>query len=231
MGAPKRMRMPSGGSRKKIKSTRRPRASLFNVRRQPKNDDQVTVRRVTTQSQLTVTNSWQGRNVSVTLADFPNYSQFTSLFEVYRFNWLKIRFQPQFNTLGANEYLANVNATIPFVSVPRMYTIIDEDGGLDTSTEAKIQSYNTVKVVSKPMEEIVIFVRNPAAQAAFGTVTFLTGAAPEPRKWLDTDNFNIVHYGAGAGGIMPYASATGGTFVYTLIIEASISFKGVKPPT
>jgi len=203
---------------------------MFRIKRAPKDDDTVTIRRMFTDTNLQISTTWAGASYAFSFNNLPFYGQLQNVFEMYRVNWIKIHFKPEFNSLEGNQLSANVAAaTTGGLTVPRMYSVIDEDGEINTSSESYMQSYNTVTLHRNPLLGFTVFIRNPCAQSVVANSLTLTGAAPTPGIWIDTANASVAYYGAGVGGIMPFSTgSSANTMTFTPVYEVSVSLRGVK---
>lgn len=83
------------------------------------------------------------------------------------------------------------------------------------------------RIIRKPLESFTIYVRKPAAQVETATVLTFAGAAPKGGVWLDCDNQNVIHQGAGIGGVMPFSSSNA-NIAYQVILTLYMEFKGAR---
>jgi hypothetical protein len=122
-------------------------------------------------------------NFSFSLADLPDASNLTALFDQYYLHSVLAIFT--FEAL--NESTLSV--------VPTLYTAIDYDSANTISTVAAIEQYQSVLMsVCDRQQSVQRYVRPCIANAAYNSSSNLV-AAGVARSWLDCDYSNILHFG------------------------------------
>lgn len=208
--------------RRPYKRQRMPKLTL----RQFRNENLISCKRTVTLADFTVSTTWSARSFAFALSALPSYSEFGNLFEQYRINAVKLQFIPFFDGNDLGSSAANVTGGAGWFTNPRLYHAIDKDGNGATGSETALQEYSDVKIVTEPMKPFVVYIKNPCVQVATANALTLVGGAPKSRQWIDTDNYNIQHYGCVVGAIAPFASA-GYAFKYSVVATYYMEFKGV----
>lgn len=117
------------------------------------------------------------------LADVPDATDFTTLFDQYRFVAVRIVFRPRFN-------MATVT-TITVASFPRLTSVIDydDDNALGTLNEAR--QYQSVKE-TRFDEDHVRFIKPRMAMA--GLDTGFNSVVNVRPQWIDCASTSTYHY-------------------------------------
>jgi hypothetical protein len=143
----------------------------------------------------------------LTLDAFPNYTDFTSLFDSYRILQAKVTFVP----------LAKGNAVgLPF------YTVIDYDDAATPSSTGEMFQYDTLQISStNDLTERVFYPR--VADAQYTGSTFTGYGRGEVGKWIDSASPNVQHYGIKyALPVSTFGNASG---AFQPIVTATIQCK------
>lgn len=160
-------------------------------------------------------------NISVTTAnvygayafslnDVPNASEFTTLFDQYRINSVRYKIMPRGSSAEAG---TNNN-------VGKIFSVLDYDDGVAPTSVDQLCQYPNMKT-TRTTSDHVRSLRPMFASTQYFTST-LSGYGAR-RGWLDCDYSAIPHYG------IKYAiQGTAGAQVFDVLIEYSISFKGVR---
>lgn len=193
--------------------------TMYNMRQ-----NVVSVKRSFVTAPFTVNSSWSGAQFSFTLAALPNYSEFTSLFEQYRINGIKLTFIPSADSLDINQQQQNSSTAINWTTIPRLYTAIDRDGNGQYASENAILQYGNHKIIRNPMRPFSIYVKHPCVQVGTANLVTLVGGAPKSKQWLDCDNYSVQHWGCVVGGIVPYQGGTV-NMAYQVIATYYLQFK------
>lgn len=192
-----------------------------------KKDNFVSIKRTVTFTDQQVSNSWSCAGYAFTLAMLPSYTEFTQLFEQYRIMAIKLKFLPCFSQNDQEQSNANSAATAPWAVNPRMYVAIDKDGQANTGSESAIQQYGGCRVISEPLKAFSVYIKNPCVQLGTANAITIVGGAAKARQWIDTDNYNVQHYGCAVGGVIPFTSA-GYAFRYYVVATYYMQFKGAQ---
>lgn len=185
---------------------------------------------------------WNNLDITFSLGQLPNFGQITSMFELYRIDKVKVIVMPQtvgmdINQFYSNQYAQGTTAAVTYACAPRLYYAIDDDGSFKSTAETAIQSYDNARLVmdsTKPFS----FVVYPKVQAAVDNGTGIVTGRPIAKSWIDTDNYNVKHYGCCLGGTMadgsiepgPGGPPYEGGMYYQVILEYHVSLKGAKAP-
>jgi len=150
---------------------------------------------------------------SFDLTQLPNYTDFTSLFDVYRINQVVVTFMFQ----GC----VNNTADTYFSAVlPRMITTTDvDDATLPTASSAgwdELCEYQTSKIrqVGNGAQSLFKYRIKPHVTTEVYKSAITTGYAPKKGVWLDCGNPDIPHFGLKGLINVPTANTGGNTFTY-----------------
>lgn len=136
--------------------------------------------------------------LSFKLSDLPNYTEFTSVYDEYRFKAVKIMFIPTMNVATAN---AVSGTTAGFVPVPALYTWIDNDDNSAPTLITQGQQFQTFKahgLLDRMRTRTVV----PECSSALYAGTF-TSYGQNKNQWIDNNSPGVVHFGCKFGIINP----------------------------
>lgn len=157
---------------------------------------------------------------SFQLSDLPNYTQFTQLYDQYRFIAVKMEFIPE-NCYGPTASGAGV---ITQVSSPWLTTCIDLDDAT-TPTSAIVQSHDTAKmhgvVNGNCVNKYVRWIEPQIAVSAYQSGGF-TGYTPKTKQWIDSNSSGVQHYGLKA---WLFAPSNSGTYRCNVVATYYLEFK------
>lgn len=141
------------------------------------------------------------------LNDLPNYTEFTTLYDNYKLNGVKIMFRPKVTQSVSTGSINNPDATVPF------YTCIDYNDSGALPTIDAIRDYKTCRV-STILRPKARYIHKPKIVDSSSSVR---------SAWLSTASADINWYGLKVS-IPPTTTAT------TFGVEAKyyLSFKNVK---
>jgi len=123
----------------------------------------------------------------------PNYTEFTALFDQYRFLGVKFTLIPRFNI---------TNASLSTGTLPsQIMSALDYDGTGPTNLTA-IQQYQTLKVTRGTATHKRYF--KPAVLTMLYETSTSTAYGPKWKQWIDASNVQVPHYGL--YGIIPGAA-------------------------
>lgn len=149
------------------------------------------------------------KNVAFALADLPNYTEFTNLYDQYQIQSIKYTILPRFNSVSISD------------GVPETWTIVDKDGTIPTSLSGFLQ-YQNLRIKRGASTHIRVFKPTPLVNVYNG----LTAGYSSPSKsiWIDTANATVPHWGLGI------ATPVSGTSdpAWDVRVEYRLAFKGVK---
>lgn len=152
-----------------------------------------------------------GLAVKFTLADLPNYTEFTSLFESYRIYKIVARWIPLNGESGWNgsSSSANLNAGL-------LVSAVDYNDAT-VETAAQLQEKRMSEIWNAYKEHYVTIYPRVAVPVYAGVTTF--GYGDSQRLWLSTNNAAIEHYGHKLSAAAMPASTNLGRIQYTYYIE------------
>lgn len=150
---------------------------------------------------------------SFLLSDLPNYTEFTNLFDSYRFLGVEMVFQP----------VANMGTIASNIAPTDIWSVVDLDGTPALGITG-VQQYNTAELHNCYKPFTVKLVPKPTIGMYDGTPIAPGGEAPDG-LWLDCADPNITHYGVMTA--MPqYVSST--AQVFNVYARYSIEFKASR---
>lgn len=131
--------------------------------------------------------------LSFQLSDLPGYTQFTTLYDQYRFRAVKAEFIP------LNMPVTYWNGTTVVVPTnPILYTCIDLDDAAIPGTNQVVEEHESVKchgaLTPATTAKYVRWISPAAAPEMYQTGGF-GGYASKQYQWLDTASSSIQHYG------------------------------------
>jgi hypothetical protein len=149
-------------------------------------------------------------NFAFALSDLPGYSQFTGLFDQYRFNKVKVMFVPQENS--AYSFTSSTGLPGEFI------TARDYDNVTALGTVNALLEYDNVSIKSMLAATTVELSPRVAIAAYSGA---FTSFANQDSQWIDSSSSGVQHFGL-------RTMCTGSTnLVYTLhaYAEYDLSFR------
>lgn len=122
------------------------------------------------------------------LSDFPNYTEFTGLYDQYRVVKVDVQFLAL--TIG----ITNTNSAGSIViTCPRFLTVLDYDDSTAPSAMDDLRQYNNCIAVNGSESFIRSFT---PASLELGYISGIANSyAPVYKKWHDLSGSNIPHYG------------------------------------
>lgn len=183
-------------------------------------------RQLWTWSTVATSDFW--RNYTISLADAPNYANYTAMFEKYRINWIKFTFYPQFDSvnmpvsttatpLAGKQYLvtaANVDNTV----VPSGTYAAASLNLMMASQQTKVHQFN------KPIK---ILIRGPKV---LEDVTAAISSKSVTSPWLFTTASGslVTHNACQAFWYQSGFDATPGATYADVHVSMSVTFKDLK---
>lgn len=169
---------------------------------------------------------WSWQNFAFRLVDLPNVTEFTNLFKMYKVNALKYQFLPRVNVVEGTAVAQAAATANPFVTQPRLYTVIDRAGNASINSESAILQYSNKRQITKPLEAFSIYIKSPCVQLVADSTTSGPGSELSANKWIDCVNTDVYFSGCGIGGIQPDNGLAG--ILYQVVCTAYLQFKGVR---
>jgi hypothetical protein len=144
--------------------------------------------------------------VTVTLASFPDYTDFTNLFDTYRILQAVVEFNPLFlDTTATTNY-------------PPLATVIDYDDGNSTAY-AQLEEYDSFMITQTGQYFQRVFTPRIALAAYSGT--FTSYSQPKAGTWIDVASTGVVHYGLKYA--LPICGAANS--VWSVTVHAILQFR------
>lgn len=144
------------------------------------------------------------------LSDLSNYTEFTALFDQYRFRNVTVHFTPDLRN-------AQIGSTCADASV---YTAIDRDSG-QAVTLNEIVQYSDVKK-NDGLSPFKVLVRNPKYAVAAYSGAFTSYA--QASGWVDCSSPSVQHYGLHV--VCP--TAVGNSQTYRIFVTYDLEFRHVR---
>lgn len=162
--------------------------------------------------------SWADGLLSFKIADLPDYTELTALYDQYRVDKLVVHF------ISSGNAIASVGAQ----DIGTLLTAVDFDGGATGLTFNQFLSYESCEVTSHGRDKIITI--KPKAELAAIDVTPVntSSALPAGNVWWDCSITGIQHHGV-RYGLTPYATGYSEYAIwYTLWVEAFVTFKNTR---
>lgn len=151
----------------------------------------------------------QGYGLAFSLADLPNYTEFTSLFDQYRIVQVVATFNQR-----------NITILAPNV----VYTAIDYDDNT-ALTGTAIQQYDTCLVINSARFRRVL--RPRLAVAAYGGTAFTSYANMNAGQWIDANSPSVQYYGLKIT-LPPLASGSSPVPLYDITLQYIVQCRSVR---
>jgi len=151
------------------------------------------------------------------LDQLPNYGEFTSLFDMYRFNSVVMRFIPTATQLQTNTDQNNSEA-------PLLYCVIDYNNADAPASADELKEYGNCRVL--PMTRpLSLKFRPRTATPVYRDAVSAAYLQNAPKLWLDCNYADIPHY-----GVRVYVPGGTTNNVYRMRIECTfyVSFRNTK---
>lgn len=185
------------GSRKKRKTTKEfqfagnkiPRISTI-TRDQGDRIIVPVARTVTLVSNAAYTSPANYGALSFKLSDLPNYTEFTNLYDEYRFKAVKIMFVPTWNV---NALPALDGTSTGTASVPALYTWIDNDDNTAPTAITQGQQFSSFKAHGL-LNQMRVRSVVPECSTALYSGTF-TSYGQVKNQWIDNNSPSVIHFG------------------------------------
>jgi len=214
-------------SNKKFKYARKRQAanvansrSLYTRYHQPRALSQTTeypIRRMYSPTAIQAAATWADGLLSFKIADLPDYTELTALYDQYRVDKLVVHFingtQPPYTT---------------HQDVGTLLTAVDFDGGATGLTFNQFLSYESCEVTPHGKTKTITIKPKAELAAIDSTPVNTSSALPAGNVWWDCSITGIQHHGV-RYGMTPYSSG-GSTDAawYTLWVEAFVTFKNTR---
>jgi len=128
-------------------------------------------------------------SIKFTLADLPQVSSFTALFDTYKINKVVVKLIPFGYPTGYINTASNLSAQPQWLS-----TVIDYDDSTVLTSEGSLLEYETFKQTRPGAEHVRVLV--PAISVeAYKTSGTTIGYSQKRKQWLDAAYTDVEHYG------------------------------------
>jgi len=150
------------------------------------------------------------------LQDFPNFTEFTNLFDEYRINKVVIKVIPHSNTAEYN--------IAPSREISRWQSCQD-DTDASAITEAAMMNYASFKdqYLSKPVSRTF----RPAVSIQTYVSLTATGYSAKKGLWLQTTSADVPHY-CGKSNFINYAASVTNPIQYEIVVTAHGELRGMR---
>lgn len=128
--------------------------------------------------------------LSFKLADLPNYTEYTNLYDEYRIKAVKVMFLP---TLNSNVELETSGTSSSLTTIPSLYTWIDNDDNTAPTAITQGQQFQSFKchgLLDRMRQRSLV----PECSTALYSGTF-TSYGQVKNQWIDNNSPSVVHFG------------------------------------
>lgn len=125
-------------------------------------------------------------DLTITLAQLPNYTDFTSLFDKYKITHAQFKFIPHHN-------VGQVPLGPQSTSLARLITVIDQDDDATPTGLQQLMQYSSLEESCLDKERMRNFKPRPVVQA-YRTATSTGYMAPDDAVWIDAAQTDVPHY-------------------------------------
>jgi len=173
-------------------------------------------KRHATLSDITFNTVGVGGVIDFKLNQLPNYTDFTSLFDLYRINKVVVKFVPNY-TVDKGLQTSNVQY------VPDFGVAIDYDSRATPTSINQIQEYDNATIVKATRQVTKVLVPKTATPVYRDGVTSAY-AQGQSKLWLDCAYVDVPHY-----ALVFYARPSGANDLYNYVVQVKfyVAFKGL----
>lgn len=136
-----------------------------------------------------------------TLADLPNYTEFTSLFDKYRISGIRAQFIPRTNVLAQNDLGATLTAQ------PTILTVVDYDDASAAEDYDALMQYENCRVHNQ-FRPFTVYFKPQIAIATYSGA--FTSYGSSRNMWLDAASTGVEYY-ALKWATLPYSTGNNTT--------------------
>lgn len=170
-------------------------------------------RKVFLQDYLIISTSQALGSIQFALVDLPNSTDFTNLYDQYRFNKVVFKLIPKISESSINP------GAITNANLQQIHSVIDHDDNTAPTGINQLVQYQTHKMTRGHQVHTRVLI--PKCQATVSGAS----AAPKAKQWLDCDQNSLAH--RGLKFIVPAPATPGTTLYYDLELTYYMSFKAV----
>ncbi len=180
----------------------------------PLRDTVYTFRRSCSLGNVSVGVTGAGDGISFQLSDLPNATDFTSLFDQYRFLEVRFKFVPTSAPFGPS-----TSAT----DFPKLMTVIDYDDATSPASADELRQYDTLQITpnTKAVERII---QPPRAALAAYSGAFTSYAESTLDQWFDCASDGIQFYGL-KWYVPPISVVSGSYVLWTIECTYTMQFR------
>lgn len=153
--------------------------------------------------------------LAFTLGGLPNASEFTTLFDQYKIQGIKVRFMPRGNVSEINNATAN--------AITSLATVIDYDDAATPTGVAQLAQYTNFKLTRSDRQLTRYF----KPRINVGAINSVAGGVQNKMNttaWLDCSVDTTEHYGMKVVIAEPPVSTT----VFDMLVTMYLAFKNVR---
>lgn len=170
-------------------------------------------RKVFLQDYLIISTTQALGAIQFALVDLPGFTDFTNLYDQYRFNKVVWKLIPKISEASLNAG-SNSNANLQ-----QIHSVLDYDDNTAPTSINQLVQYQSHRMTRGSQIHSRVLV--PKCQMSVSGAA----AAPKAKQWLDCDQTSLVH--RGIKFIVPAAATPGTTLYYDLEMTYYMSFKNV----
>lgn len=160
---------------------------------------------------------------SYTLAQLPNYTDFTGLFDQYKITGAKLTLTPALSE-GISSPLFGTNAALGY---SRVHSVVDYDDASIPTSEDQLLEYGSHKSTA-PFKTHTRFIKPKVLQEVYRSA-IATSYAPRSGMYLDMTTPDVPHYGLKVWISAPNTSAgTAGSITYKAYLTLYFNCKNTR---
>jgi len=122
--------------------------------------------------------------------DVSSTTDFSALFDQYRFVAVKCEFRPRFDTANLGSVAAN--------KLGRLYSVLDYDDNTAPTLLTQLKEYQSCKITRFDQDHVRLLTPHMALGTLNQAGTFVARSNVPPR-WIDLADLTVVHYGIKIG--------------------------------
>jgi len=155
------------------------------------------------------------------LADLAQVSTFSSLFDQYRIEKIRVHVRARSNAVSV------FNTASPNAAVPTMYMAIDRDDASAPAAVSDMMEYDSVFTIQGEEDAIITLVPSITPAVFSGGAFSGYSSSPSNAHWIDLANTTVPHYGL-KFGVTALTTSTSSSWVWDITTEMVVSFKNSR---
>jgi len=159
--------------------------------------------------------------VAFQLSDLANSSTFSSLFDQYRIERIRLYIRARTNAASV------FNTASPNAAVPRAFIVIDRDDNSAPTAITDLMQYDSVATFTGHEDCVVDLVPNLTPAVFSGGAFSGYSSVPSSSMWIDIANTSVPVYGV-KFGITGLTTSTSSSWYWDLTAEMVVSFKNTR---